>query len=138
VPLTILQSYRQGTRVWGEHGMDTLWSASTVKIIGPGLDDARFVEDVSRLIGEHDVPVRTISRGDGRSTESVGLRRQRVLPPEQIRALPRGSALVLATGCRPAMVTLQPWFIAPRAEHVNRHLSEVPSTIGPGTVRSGR
>jgi type IV secretory pathway TraG/TraD family ATPase VirD4 len=138
VPLTILQSYRQGTRVWGEHGMDTLWSASTVKIIGPGLDDARFVEDVSRLIGEHDVPVRTISRGDGRATESVALRRQRVLPPEQIRALPRGSALVLATGCRPAMLTLQPWYSGPRAKQVERHLSEVASTIGSDTMRSGR
>jgi type IV secretory pathway TraG/TraD family ATPase VirD4 len=138
VPLTILQSYRQGTRVWGEHGMDTLWSASTVKIIGPGLDDARFVEDVSRLIGEHDVPVRTISRGDGRATESVALRRQRVLPPEQVRALPRGSALVLATGCRPAMVTLQPWYSGPRAEQLKRQLSEVGPRIGADTVRSGR
>jgi type IV secretory pathway TraG/TraD family ATPase VirD4 len=129
VPLTILQSYRQGTRVWGEHGMDTLWSAATVKVIGPGLDDARFVEDVSRLVGEHDVPVRTISRGDGRATESVALRRQRVLPPEQIRALPRGSALVLATGCRPAMVLLQPWYADERGRHRHRGESDRGETL---------
>ena len=73
-----------------------------------------------------------------RYTAELLLRRQRVLPPEQIRALARGSALVLATGCRPAMVTLQPWYSGPRAEHVNRHLSQVASTIGSETVRSGR
>jgi type IV secretory pathway TraG/TraD family ATPase VirD4 len=110
LPVTILQSYRQGTRVWGEHGMDALWSASTCKLIGAGLDDARFVEDVSRLVGDHDVPMRSISRGDGRASESVSLRRQRVLPPERIRALAKGSALLLATGCRPAMVSLVPWY----------------------------
>ena len=34
--ITILQSYQQGARVWGEHGMDALWSAATVKLIGAG------------------------------------------------------------------------------------------------------
>ena len=117
LPVTILQSYRQGTRVWGEQGMDALWSASTCKLLGAGLDDARFVEDVSRLVGDHDVSVRSVSRGDGRASESVSLRRQRVLPPEQLRALPKGSALLLATGCRPAMVSLVPWYEDKRTRH---------------------
>jgi len=123
LPLTILQSYRQGTRVWGDHGMDALWSAATCKLLGAGLDDARLVEDVSRLVGDHDVPVRSISRGDGRASESVSLRRQRVLPPEDIRSLPKGTALLLATGCRPAMVSLQPWYAGDRASAINAAIS---------------
>ena len=110
LPLTILQSYRQGTRVWGDHGMDALWSASTCKVLGAGLDDARFAEDVSRLIGDHDVTVRSVSRGSGHASESTSLRRQRILPPEAIRALPRGRALLLATGAKAAMIDLQPWY----------------------------
>ncbi|HEY6795672.1 MAG TPA: TraG/TraD/VirD4 family protein, partial [Kineosporiaceae bacterium] len=109
-PITILQSSKQGVRVWGEHGMDALWSAATVKLIGPGLDDARVAEDLSRLIGEHDVPVRTVSYGDRRTSASVSVRRQRILGPEDIRALPRGRALLLATGCRAALITLTPWY----------------------------
>ncbi len=108
LPLTILQSYRQGSRVWGEHGMDALWSASTCKVLGAGLDDARFAEDVSRLIGDHDVTVRSVSRGSGHASESTSLRRQRILPPEAIRAMPRGQALLLATGAKAAMIDLQP------------------------------
>lgn len=118
LPITILQSYRQGVRVWGEHGMDTLWSAATCKLLGAGLDDPRLVEDVSRLVGEHDVAVRSVNRGSGRVGESVSLRRQRILPPERVRALPKGTALLLATGCRPALVTLVPWFAGPKARVV--------------------
>jgi type IV secretory pathway TraG/TraD family ATPase VirD4 len=119
LPVTVLQSYRQGTRVWGEHGMDALWSASTCKVLGAGLDDARLVEDVSRLVGEHDVPLRSLSRGSGQVSETVSLRRQRILPPEDIRSMPRGTALLLATGCRPALVHLQAWYDGPRAAEIS-------------------
>ncbi|WP_194292325.1 TraG/TraD/VirD4 family protein, partial [Streptomyces jumonjinensis] len=52
IPVTILQSYRQGVRVWGEAGMDALWSASTIKLIGSGIDDADFADKLSRLVGD--------------------------------------------------------------------------------------
>ncbi len=80
VPLTILQSYPQGAAVWGETGMKALWSAATVKVIGPGIDDPRFAEDLSRLIGDHDVAVEGSSVADGRRSRSTSLRQQRILP----------------------------------------------------------
>jgi hypothetical protein len=43
---TILQSYRQGQTVWGDNGMDILWSAA-IKIIGSGLDDPKLTDDLS-------------------------------------------------------------------------------------------
>ncbi len=42
VPLTILQSRAQGRRVWGDAGMDELFSAATLKLIGAGIDDPAF------------------------------------------------------------------------------------------------
>jgi type IV secretory pathway TraG/TraD family ATPase VirD4 len=120
LPVTILQSYRQGVRVWGEAGMDAMWSASTVKVIGPGIDDAKLADDLSRLIGDHDVTVRSVSYGRGGHTESSALRRQRILAPEDIRALPRGKALVLATGSKAAMVQLLPWYNGPHRATVQR------------------
>ncbi|WP_432545869.1 type IV secretory system conjugative DNA transfer family protein [Kineococcus sp. SYSU DK004] len=118
VPLTVLQSYRQGVRVWGEAGMDTLWSAATIKLLGAGLDDAKLVEDVSRLVGEHDVTVRSYSDGEKRRTTSTSLRRQRILPPDELRALPRGSALLLATGTRAALLQLQPHYRGARSTEI--------------------
>ncbi|BCY10982.1 TraM recognition domain-containing protein [Actinoplanes sp. L3-i22] len=118
-PITILQSYRQGTRVWGDRGMDALWSAATVKLIGAGIDDARFAEDLSRLVGEHDVTVASRTRdGQGGTSHQVSIRRQRILDPAQIRALPKGTALLLATGVRVAMLTLLPWYDSARADQL--------------------
>ncbi|WP_328837497.1 TraM recognition domain-containing protein [Streptomyces europaeiscabiei] len=116
--VTLLQSYRQGTRVWGEAGMDALWSAATIKLLGAGLDDADFVEKVSRLVGEHDVSTVSYSRGrDGRS-RSTSYRLERILPADRIRALPKGTALLLATGVRPALVRLRPWYAEPGADRI--------------------
>jgi len=117
VPVTILQSYRQGVRVWSEDGMGTLWSAATVKLVGAGIDDPRFAEDVSKLIGDHDVTVRSATYGR-ESSHQHSLRRQRILPPEAVRALPRGRAILLATGMRAAMVRLQPWYSGPDSRRI--------------------
>jgi len=117
-PVTILQSYEQGVTVWGEHGMATLWGAATKKIIGAGVDSPRLARDLATLVGQHDVPVRTISYGDGRASESVSLRRQDILEPAAIRALPPGTALLLATGIKPALIHLTPWYAGPRAAEI--------------------
>jgi hypothetical protein len=82
--VTLLQSYRQEARVWGEAGMDALWSAATIKLLGAGLDDADFVEKISRLVGQHDVKTHSISRSKDGTSRSV--------------LLPAGAA----TGVRPA------------------------------------
>ncbi len=51
--------------------MRTLWGAATVKLLGAGLDEAAFVEDVSRLVGEHDVPADSWSHGDGHHPDQL-------------------------------------------------------------------
>ncbi|MER7397088.1 TraM recognition domain-containing protein [Streptomyces sp. NPDC000151] len=116
--VTLLQSYRQGSRVWGEAGMDALWSAATIKLLGAGLDDADFVEKVSKLVGEHDVSTVSVSRSKDGRTRSTSYRQERVMPVDRIRALPKGTALLLATGIRPALIRLRPWYQEPGADRI--------------------
>jgi type IV secretory pathway TraG/TraD family ATPase VirD4 len=118
VPVTILQSYQQGVAVWGEPGMAALWGASTKKIIGAGIDDPRHARDLATLVGQHDVPVVSVSYGDGRASQQVSLRRQDILEAADIRALPPGTALLLATGARPALISLRPWYAGPEASRI--------------------
>ena len=108
--------------MWGEHGMAALWGEATKKIIGAGVDSPRLARDLATLVGQHDVPVRTISYGDGRASESVSLRRQDILEPAAIRALPPGTALLLATGIRPALIRLTPWYQGPHATQIAQEL----------------
>ncbi|WP_078917675.1 type IV secretory system conjugative DNA transfer family protein [Streptomyces sp. NRRL S-813] len=117
--VTLLQSYRQGSRVWGEAGMDAMWSAATIKLLGAGLDDADFVEKVSKLVGNHDVRTATYSRGREGRSRSYSYRLDPVLPADRIRALPKGTALLLATGVRPALIRLRPWYAEPNAEVIS-------------------
>ena len=76
------------------------------------------MEDVSRLVGEHDVPTDSWSTGAGRATRTSSTRRERILSAADVRALPKGTALLLATGAKPAMVRLLPWYEGPRAAEV--------------------
>ncbi|MFI9423412.1 type IV secretory system conjugative DNA transfer family protein [Streptomyces achromogenes] len=115
IPITILQSYRQGQKVWGDAGMDAMWSAATVKVIGSGIDDPDFADKLSRLIGDHDVATTSTSTSESGKSTSVSMRQERILPADAIRALPKGTALLFATGMRAAMLDLRPWYAEPGA-----------------------
>ncbi|MCK9931056.1 type IV secretory system conjugative DNA transfer family protein [Frankia sp. Mgl5] len=129
VPMTILQSYRQGVRVWGEPGMDALWSAATIKIIGAGIDDPRLAEDLSKLVGEHDVPTESVSHSTQGVSVSISARRQRILDPADIRALPKGRALLLATGTRVAAIALRPWYTGPHRAQITAAITAATAHI---------
>ncbi|MCT9934513.1 TraM recognition domain-containing protein [Planotetraspora sp. A-T 1434] len=118
VPVTILQSYEQGVTVWGETGMAAMWGAATRKVIGAGVDSPRLARDLATLVGQHDVPVRSVTYAEGRASEQISLRRQDILEPAAIRALPPGTALLLATGGRPALISLLPWYQSRDADRI--------------------
>ena len=124
VPVTILQSYEQGVTVWGEYGMAALWGAATKKLVGAGVDSPRLSRDLATLIGQHDVPVRSASYGDGRVSEQISLRRQDILEPAAIRALPPGTALLLATGAKPALIELRPWYTGRSAARITAAVNQ--------------
>ncbi|RSN18714.1 hypothetical protein DMH25_00155 [Streptomyces sp. WAC 01325] len=129
IPITILQSYRQGVRVWGEAGMDALWSAATIKLVGSGIDDADFADKLSRLVGDHDVRTVSVSTSESGKSTSVSMRQERVLPADAIRALPKGSALLLATGVRPALLDLKPWYREPDADRLGAASAQATAEI---------
>lgn len=129
VPVTILQSYEQGVTVWGEPGMAALWGAATRKLIGAGIDSPRLARDLATLIGQHDVPVRSITYNEGRASEQISLRRQEILEAADIRALPAGTALLLATGTRPALIQLRPWYRGPHADPINAAIKAADTAI---------
>ncbi|MEV0445547.1 TraM recognition domain-containing protein [Streptomyces spectabilis] len=119
IPITILQSYRQGQKVWGDAGMDAMWSASTIKVIGSGIDDPDFADKLSRLIGDHDVETTSTSHSESGKSTSISMRQERILAADAIRALPKGTALCFATGMRAAMLDLRPWYLERGADELS-------------------
>ena len=112
--ITLLQSYRQGVGVWGEQGMDALWSAATLKLVGAGVDDHTFLQRLSGLIGDHHVErvSTSVNHGQGGrgSSRQYATAREPVLPPAALRALTRDHAVLLASGRRAGLGDLHPWY----------------------------
>lgn len=123
VLMTILQSWSQGVEVWGESGMKKLWSASNVKVYGGGVSEAAFLEDLSRIIGDYDRLASSTSSGRGHRTVSQQLHRERILDVADLAALPKGRAVVLASGSRPTLIRTQPWMTGPHATAVRASIA---------------
>ena len=108
--LSFLQSYQQGVHIWGRAGMDKLWSAATVKLIGAGVHDPAFCEDLSRLIGDHDVE--HLHQHGRRGHRQHSTTREPHPARRRHRPLTKTHAVLLSTG-RQAGLRLLPWYREP-------------------------
>ncbi|WP_327687081.1 type IV secretory system conjugative DNA transfer family protein [Streptomyces sp. NBC_00467] len=123
-PFVILQSYRQGVKAWGEVGMDAMWSAATKKLIGVGLDDAKFAQDVSTLTGAHYIDRGSYSKSKEGHSRSWTEQREQVLDPAEIRAMKKGTALLLSTGMPVAQIGLRPWYAEKLMAHIGPQMKD--------------
>ena len=115
--MPVLQSLSQARDKWGDHAAGAIWDASIVKVILGGTSSARDLQDLSALIGERDEHTDSVSIGDyGSRSLQRSTRRVPVLPPETIRTLPFGTALVLLRSAPPLVTDLRPWTDRPDAD----------------------
>ncbi len=123
VLMTILQSWSQGVEVWGEAGMKKLWSAANVKVYGGGVGEAAFLEDLSKIIGDYDRLSASTSYSRGHRTVSKQLQRERILDVSDLAALPKGRAIVMASGARPTLIRTVPWMTSPHAAKIQASIT---------------
>jgi type IV secretion system protein VirD4 len=116
--LACLQDLSQARLRWGA-AADGFLTLFGTKVVLPGIADLATLELVSRLGGDVDVPVRSVSRGPwwagSRSTPTTtwSTQRQRRLPVDAINQQPGGTALVLSGSRPPTRVRLSPWWTTP-------------------------
>lgn len=134
VVVAILQSWAQGVACWGEQGMQKLWDAANVKIYGGGTTDTRFLEALSQLFGHYDRPTRAGSRSAQGSSMSWSSQRERVLPVDELSALPPGRAAVGLSGTRPVLVETVPWMARADAQIVAESLARYGAPDGHRTT----
>jgi type IV secretory pathway TraG/TraD family ATPase VirD4 len=127
VLMTILQSWAQGVVVWGDNGMKKLWSAANIRVYGGGVSEPQFLADLSQLIGdfEPDTTSLSIQGGANRSrSTTISTRVEKILEVSDLAAMPRGRALLFASGTRPVLVETEPWQKGPHAEAVKASLAK--------------
>jgi type IV secretion system protein VirD4 len=124
--MPVLQSLSQARDKWGEHAAGAIWDASIVKVILGGTSSARDLQDLSALIGERDERTDTVSVGDyGSRSLQRSIRRVPVMPPEAIRTLPFGTALVLLRSAPPLVTDMRPWTARRDASAIHSDRTEV-------------
>ena len=122
--MTILQSWSQGVEVWGRDGMRKLWSAANVKVYGGGVSEVEFLSELSQLIGDFDLQTTSVSHGRGGRSTNRAVRRERVLDIADLQALPKGRAVVFASGAPAALVRTLPWMTGPHAAAVRASIAK--------------
>jgi type IV secretory pathway TraG/TraD family ATPase VirD4 len=104
--------------------MKKLWSAANIKVYGGGVSEAAFLKDLSELVGQYDRLLSSTSRGRGYTSVSRQLHpNQPILTAADLGSLPRGRAVVLASGARPALVRTVPWMEGPHAAAISASIA---------------
>lgn len=123
IVMTILQSWGQGVRCWGSDGMETLWSAANIRVLGSGVDHAAFLRDRSELIGDHYELNTNVSKGRGGSSQSTSRTAVRTLTPADLASLPKGRAVVFTSGNPAILIRTVPWHERPYADKIRASLT---------------
>lgn len=137
--MTMLQSWSQGVEVWGHDGMRKLWSAATVKLYGGGVAEVDFLSDLSQLVGEFSRDTTSVSHARVGRSVTHATQRERILDVAELAGLPKGRAVVFASGAPPALIRTLPWMTGPRAAEVRLSLREHdPATAGALAATGGK
>jgi type IV secretion system protein VirD4 len=139
--MACLQDLSQARGRWGA-AAEGFFSLFGTKVLLPGIGDMKTLEAVSRLAGQTDVPIRSVSRSawwSGRPTANTtySWRRQARLPVDQAHSLPPGSALVVANARPPRLVGLTPWWGYPPFSDALRARPPVAWELPPAAAPAG-
>ncbi|MFT3888999.1 MAG: TraM recognition domain-containing protein [Arachnia sp.] len=114
--MPVLQSLAQAREKWSENAAGAIWDASIVKIILGGASNAKDLHDLTTLIGDRDEVTDSTTVGDhGSRSSQRSIRRVPIMPPDAIRTLPFGTALVLLRAAPPIVTRMRAWTNRPDA-----------------------
>jgi type IV secretory pathway TraG/TraD family ATPase VirD4 len=116
--LTVLQNWSQGVEVWGREGMEKLNSAASHTVVGGNVKEADFLENQSKLIGDYEYMSYSSSTSAGGRTAQSSPQTEPILSGSDIRALPKGRAILLSPGVRPVLVRMNKWSDGPHADRM--------------------
>ncbi|MCP2287880.1 type IV secretory system conjugative DNA transfer family protein [Nocardia amikacinitolerans] len=124
VVMTVLQSWAQGARCWGDAGMLALWSAANIKVLGSGVDDMNFLRDRSEAIGEYDSISGSVSESKGGKSYSRSLGSSKTFSVNALTTLPRGRAIVFTSGQPAVLIRTVPWWEGEYAADVKKSIAQ--------------
>lgn len=128
--MPVLQSLAQAREKWSENAASAIWDASIVKIILGGASNSKDLHDLTTLIGERDEVTDSTTVGDhGSRSAQRSIRRVPIMPPDTIRTLPFGTALVLLRSAPPIVTRMRTWTARPDAAELRADRAGIEATL---------
>ena len=113
--VTIFQDLAQVRGRYGSRA-PTVLNNHRAKLFLPGIADPDTLDYASRLVGDEEFTQPSVTRdptGKRSTTSTTGPRR--LLPPEELRCLPQGRAVLVYGTLPPARLRLRPWWAGKRS-----------------------
>ena len=111
--VTVWQDLAQVRARYGDRSA-TVVNNHRAKLFLPGIADPATLDFASHLAGEQELAAPSVTYGArGERTVTTSPQVRRLLPPDTLRRLPRGSAVLLYGALPPARVRLRPWYSDP-------------------------
>jgi type IV secretion system protein VirD4 len=99
----------------------TVLNNHRAKLFLPGIADPETLDYASRLVGDEEVTLPTMTREhNGRRSTTSTTAPRRLLPPEELRCLPQGQAVLVYGTLPPVRMRLRPWWEACDSTHCRR------------------
>nr|WP_199861919.1 TraM recognition domain-containing protein [Frigoribacterium sp. CFBP 8766] len=121
--MSIFQSWSQGVDVFTLAGMRKLFSAANEVVYLGGVKETEWLRELSELIGDYDHEAVSYSMNKGVRSTNVNNSRRRILDISELAELPRGRAILLASGLRTSMVKTAPWYESPDADKIHASIA---------------
>lgn len=111
--VTVWQDLAQVRARYGERSA-TVVNNHRAKLFLPGIADPATLDFASHLAGDQVLATPSVTHGArGERTVTTSPQVRRLLPPDTLRRLPRGCAVLLYGALPPARVRLRPWYCDP-------------------------
>ncbi|MCG7414625.1 TraM recognition domain-containing protein [Microbacterium aurum] len=131
--MPVLQSLAQARQRWGDNAATAIWDASIAKIVLGGASGSRDLQDISTLIGDRDEVTDSITVGErGLRSSQRSTRRVPIMPPDVIRTLPYGTALLMLRAAPPIVTQLREWTARPDGAQLRADRAQVEDQLRRG------
>ena len=103
----IIQSLAQLEKNYGKEGAEIIQDNVQDTIFGGFAPNSQTAEVLSKALGSQTVQGGSISKGKGESSQSLQMVERPLMTPDELKAIPKGSFVVMKTGTHPMQTRLR-------------------------------
>lgn len=106
----IIQSFAQLNRNYGKEGGEIIVDNTQLTIFGGFAPLSQSAEVLSKGLGDQTVQSGSISRGQNNQSQSLQMMGRRLATSDELKALPKGTFVVMKTGVHPMQTQMKLYF----------------------------